>query len=57
MDAANNENKPGDSAPAAGPGQMNLKIRTARVQKLITVDENISIQNVSLSSNGFAARR
>lgn len=43
---ANNENKPSDPAPTAEAGQIILRIRTARVQKLITVDENISIHNL-----------
>lgn len=43
----NNENRPTDMVPTAEAGHMSLKIKTARVQKVITVDENISIQNVS----------
>lgn len=44
---ANNESKQGDSASSTEAGQMKLQIRTARVQKFITVDENISIKDVS----------
>lgn len=29
-------------------GQMKLQIRTARIQKFITVDESISIKDVSI---------
>lgn len=38
-----------DSAAPTEPGTMKLQIRTARIQKYITVDENISIKDVSCS--------
>lgn len=45
MDANNENNK--QQQPAAASGQIKLQLRSARVQKYITVDENISISNVS----------
>lgn len=35
------------------PGMMKLQIRTARIQKYITVDENTSIKDVSVSTHLF----
>ena len=42
--AANKEVQPAEPTEA---GKIKLQIRTARVQKYITVDEDISIINVS----------
>lgn len=48
--ANQNDAKNGDSTSAVSstePGHIKLHIRTARLQKYITVEENISIKNVS----------
>lgn len=43
----NNDVKQSESATTE-PGKAKLQIRTARIQKYITVDENISVKDVSI---------
>lgn len=47
--ATSNDGEQGESVTPTESGHIKLQVRTARVQKFITVDENISIKNVSIS--------